>query len=109
MTAPPPIYADACALSVWVLRRFGEDPGALAHALCRASLGASRAITLAVKGRDRDRRLFEADDALVTVRLYLRLAEEAGLLEPAQTLHGLDLADQVGRQLGGWLRSLGEV
>jgi hypothetical protein len=36
-----------------------------------------------------------------------RLAASTGCLTEAQAIFALDAADRIGRQLGGWLRSLG--
>lgn len=106
---PAPLYVDAFALCEWLLGRFGDDPRALSAALCRSALTVLEAVTLALKGRRRDEHLELADESLVALRTQLRLAAAAGYLTDDQAMHGLDRADAVGRQLGGWLRALGPV
>lgn len=102
---PAPIFADTFDLGVWLVRHFGDDP--LGRAICEESLGLLRAITLALRDRHREDQLDEADERLVSLRVQLRLAHAIGALDERQMLHALDLADRVGRQLGGWLRALG--
>jgi hypothetical protein len=104
-----PIRIDALALCQWILGRFHEDARELPRALCREALTLTRSIVLALKGRAREHRLEHADEALVTLRLYLRIAEDTGLLTDEQVVHAFELADRVGRQLGGWMRSLGAL
>lgn len=106
---PAPLYVDAFALCEWLLGRFGDDPRVLPQALCRSALALLDAVTLALKGRRRDEHVEAADEHLIILRTQLRLAEAAGYLDERQLTHALDRADGIGRQLGGWLRSLGAV
>lgn len=106
---PAPIYVDAFTLCEWLLGHFGDKPGALSSALCGSALDLLAALTLALKGRRRDEHLELADERLLVLRTQLRLAAAAGHLTDAQLVHGLDRADAIGRQLGGWLRALGPV
>ena len=50
--------------------------------------------------------LEEVDERLITLRLQLRLANTTGLLNEDQFLFALQAADRIGRQLGGWQRSM---
>jgi hypothetical protein len=100
---------DTFALCEWLLGHFGDDPRVLASKLCRSALTLLEAVTLALKGRRRDEQLELADERLIALRTLLRLAAAAGYLTDAQVIYGLDRADAVGRQLGGWLRALGPV
>ena len=50
--------------------------------------------------------LEEVDERLITLRLHLRLANTTGLLNEDQFLFALQAADRIGRQLGGWQRSM---
>lgn len=105
-TAPAPIYVDAFSLCEWVLGRLDGRPGVLAGALCRLSLRLLTALSLALRDRRRDAQLAAADECLLTLRVLLQLAHKRGLLTEEQLVHALDLADRVGRQLGGWRRAL---
>lgn len=106
MNERAPIFTAAYRLARWTLEALDERPGTLAPALCRRSLALLEALALALKDRDREVRLDEADEALIQLRLSLRLAADIGLIEERQLLHALALADDVGRQLGGWFRAL---
>jgi hypothetical protein len=101
-----PIFADTFGLCQWLLERLDSQPGVLARTICNTGLKLLEAIALALKGRLREERLEEADERLITLRLQLRLAETTGLLTEDQTLFALENAARIGRQLGGWQRSL---
>ena len=106
MNERAPIFTAAFRLARWTLETFDRRAGTLAPAICRHALAVLEALALALKGRDRELRLDDADEALIRLRLGLRLAAEIGLIEERQMLHALSLADDVGRQLGGWYRSM---
>ncbi len=106
---PAPLYVDAMALAEWLLRRLGGDDDELAQRICRTSFDLAEAVTLALKGRRRDEQLEQADELLLRLRVQLRLAEKTERLSERRSLHALERADGIGRQLGGWLRSLGPV
>ena len=104
---PAPIYLDALALCEWIQARLGQDARPVARALCRTSLRLLEVIALALQGRDTEARLDEADERLISLRTQLRVAPAAGCLTESQMLYALECCDTVGRQLGGWLRTLG--
>ena len=106
---PAPIFAAAFALSEWLLGRLGDDERVLAREICRESIALLEEVALALKGRDVGARLDQADERLITLRLKLRLAAATGQLTEAQLLFALESADGIGRQLGGWLRTLGPI
>lgn len=100
-----PIFTAAWDLAAWLLPLAGRcGRGVLADELARAALVLLDHVTLALKNVDRDLALQDADLCLVRLRLRLRLAAETGLIEDRQCRHGLELADAIGRQLGGWQR-----
>lgn len=101
---PAPVLVDTLQFAAWLEGRFGADPRELARSLCRRVLTLLDAVVLALKDRDRDGRLAEADETLICLRLQLRLAATCGLLSDAQATHALGFADRIGRQLGGWIR-----
>ena len=49
--------------------------------------------------------LGEADKSLSRLRIYLRLCSDLKLLSVSQYEHGSRLAAEVGKLLGGWIRS----
>jgi len=104
-----PLYTDTIALCAWLLERFRDDDDLLSVSIRKRSLRLLGAVTLALKGRRRDDNLELADELLIVLRAELRLAGETGLLTDSQLLHALALTDSMGRQIGGWLRSLGPV
>lgn len=104
---PAPIFTDAFDLGTWLAQRLGPDAHPIALATFEDARRLLLAITLALKGRRRDDNIDEADERLIMLRVGLRLMAAAGLLEEAGLLHALEYADRIGRQLGGWQRSLG--
>jgi hypothetical protein len=103
---PAPLFVHSFDLAGWVLAHFAERGDALSRELCARTLALLDHITLALQGQDRAGRLDEADETLVGVRLRLRLAEQLGWLDERQLMHALELADAIGRQIGGWQKSL---
>lgn len=101
-----PLFTHCFDLAAWILGHFNTREGVLAHDLCTRSLGLLDAVTLALRDVDRQERLETADIVLVELRLRLRLAHEAGLLDERQMLHALAQADDIGRQIGGWRKRL---
>lgn len=97
------------ALSEWLLNKFDQDPGVLGPSLCRCGLLLVQAVVLALKDRDRDTQIDLADEQLIRLRVLLRLAVDTGGLSDRQYAFVLDKVDAIGRQLGGWARSLGPL
>jgi hypothetical protein len=101
-----PLFTETFSLCQWLLEQLDSQPSVLARVICENALKLLEAVTLALKGRLREERLEEADECLFTLRLQLRLADSISLLSEEQTLFALECADRIGRQLGGWQRSL---
>ena len=57
------------------------------------------------KGSARRERLERADEALARVRMYLRLAVHWRWLTEGQYYHAAGMLVEIGRLLGGWLKS----
>lgn len=101
-----PVFVDTFRLCNWLLGRLEKHPAPLPRALCSNALRLLEYVALAIKHRDLDTRLEQADERLIVLRLQIRLAEERSYLSQDQTLFALDCADQIGRQIGGWMRKL---
>ncbi len=101
-----PLFADTFSLCEWLLRHLDRETSVLARALCDDALRILEAVVLALKGWSRPERIAEADECLIVLRVHLRLAGATGLLAEPQLLFALECADRIGRQLGGWQRSL---
>ena len=101
-----PLFTDAWDLSAWLLTNLDGNPASLPTSLCRLSLALLDAVVLALKDIDRDQQIAVADTTLIRLRMRIRLAVETGLLSDRQALFLLDKADSIGRQLGGWIKSL---
>ncbi len=101
-----PLFTAAWDLNVWVLRRLGRDRAALPASICACSIQLLDTVVFALKDMERREQLGIADACLIRLRMRFRLAGETGLLEERQVLFLLRQADDIGRQLGGWLKSL---
>jgi hypothetical protein len=104
---PAPIFADTFSLCEWLLGRLEQSERVLARRICEEALLLLDAVGLALQGRGVGSRLDEADERLIMLRIKLRLAGSVELLTKEQLVFALKSTDAIGRQLGGWLRSLG--
>ena len=102
-----PLFRDAWRLVTWIQAAFDRDPRPLARRVCGLSLDLMESVTLALAWGDGGSHLERADDRLRALRVFLRMSRERGMLDERQLVHALSLADPVGRQIGGWIRSLG--
>jgi hypothetical protein len=103
---PAPLYVDTFDLCLWLIKQFGSNTEILPHRICCCSLDLLQAVTLALKGRRRDEHLEIADEQLITLRAQIRLANACDYLKDPQMLYVLERVDAIGRQLGGWIKSL---
>ena len=100
-----PVFVQAFDVAAWLLRQVkGGD--ALPQAVHRDALAMLDHVVLALKGVDRAHHVDRADAVNAVLRVRLRLAHEVGLLNERQLLYVAGELDEIGRQLGGWLRSL---
>lgn len=101
-----PLYTAAYDLADWILGHLKDRSDHLSADTCRLVLRLLDSVVLALKDRDRLEALDDADRTLLQLRQRLRLAATQALLDERQALHGLARCDDIGRQLGGWLRRL---
>ncbi|MBF0108655.1 MAG: four helix bundle protein [Magnetococcales bacterium] len=107
MTQPAPIHGDTMKLAAMVLRladvpALNRSP--LGRRLQEGVLRLLDHVILALAGFDRKQHLIAADAELQTLRGQLLLALEMEWLEEESFLALAEIAHQVGRQLGGWIK-----
>ncbi len=102
-----PIFTASWDLCTWLLKKARAQPhDMLARELAEEVLRLLDAVTMALKNIDRDNALLDADLILIRLRLRLRLAVETELFNDRQGQFALGQADDIGRQIGGWQKSL---
>lgn len=104
-----PLFVDALALCQWLDGHLGDSGRPAERRLLGHALDLLETLTLALKDRQRERRIEDADELLIRLRAQLRLALECGHLDVDQYGHVVERVDAIGRQLGAWRRSLGPV
>lgn len=105
--AAAPIFVDAMAAAQWLGHHFNQGD-VLGRRIHDRALDLLEAVTLALRDFDKLAELDEADRSLACLRVLVLLAHERELLDGGQLLYVTELLDRIGRQLGGWLRSLDE-
>lgn len=74
----------------------------LAEALQRKAFDLQDALIAAGQGNDIPASLRRADTALASLRLYLRLSRDLGILADSRYEHGARCLEEIGRLLGAW-------
>jgi hypothetical protein len=105
-----PIFSQTYDLLRWLLPLVGQMPrehrGGLTRRLADVAFAFQHALLCAAKQRDgTGERLREADVLLTELRVLLRLARDLELLSFKQYEQGARRTAEIGRLLGGWLRS----
>lgn len=112
MSEEMPIFTRTYDLITWLLPLTMSFPRAQRFVVTRrlqdAALGFQELIieANAQRGSARGQRLRLADAELLKVRLYLRLCERWQWLSPGQYRHVSAMVSEIGRLLGGWLRTV---
>jgi hypothetical protein len=107
-----PIFSKTFDLLTWLLPMTNHFPRAHRHTFTQRLLDAAFDLRERLeeanvqRGASRRAKLLEADAALAKVRLYLRLAERWQLLTPGQYQHAAVMVAEIGRLLGGWMKSV---
>lgn len=102
-----PIFTTSWDLCIWILTKARAQPhDILAQELAVEALRLLDTVTLALKNIDRVSALEDADLTLLRLRMRLRLAVEIDCLTDRQGQYALALADDIGRQIGGWQKRL---
>jgi hypothetical protein len=105
-----PIFTRTYDLLTWLVPVTNHFPRAHRYTVTRRLLDAAFDLRERLEeanlrhGKARMERLVLADEALVRVRLYLRLTVRWGWLSAGQYEHVATLVHEIGRLLGGWQR-----
>ena len=98
----------------WLLPKSEHFPRAYRFTLTQRLMGAALDLQDALaeaegsRGAARRRALATGDRALIRLRIYLRLAHQWRWLSPGQYEHVSRMVLEIGRLLGGWIKSEGE-
>ena len=107
------IFTRTYDLLAWLLPATNHFPRAHRHDFTRRLLDAAFDLRERLeeanlrKGAARRERLDRADEALVRLKVYVRLAAQLGWLNPNQYQHVAGMYAEVGRLLGGWQKATG--
>lgn len=108
--ASSPIFVKTYDLMVWlapILNGFPKDQRFRLAARLENSLFAFHEhLMRATRSKDKKPILMEADLELEKLRLYLRLAQDLKCLSFKQYEHAIRLCAEIGKLLGGWLKTL---
>jgi len=108
-----PLFARTFDFLSWLLPRTQSFPRpqrfTVTQRLQNAALDFQELIVEAeaARGAARLEKLRSADAALNKVRLYLRLTREWNWLTSGQYQHAAQMIAEMGRLLGGWLKTVG--
>lgn len=105
-----PIFSKTYDLMQWLIPRTLGFPksqrGVLARQVQAEMFGLYAALVDAGLGEEPPADLRRADASLTRLRTYLRLCHDLHLLSMGQYGYASQQAAEIGRLLGGWLRSL---
>ena len=106
-----PIFTRAYTFFSWLIERLEkvEQQAFLRGIILDTARLLMESLTLALQGFEPHYHSQRADEALALLRLHLRLGEDHGLLDEKQYLYAVESLDDIGRQLGGWLKSLNQL
>ena len=104
-----PIFTRSYDLLRWLIPLTIKFPRqqrfVIAEAVQRTALGLHERIIEAAKSEDRLPCLRQADVELTKLRFYVRLCRDFELVSFKQYKHAAERMAEVGRLLGGWIRS----
>lgn len=104
-----PIFTRTYDLIRWLIPMTVKFPRSqrfvLAEAVQRTALGFQERLIEAARADDAAPFLRQADTDLTKLRFYLRLCRDLELMSIGQYGHAARMVDEVGRLLGGWIKS----
>jgi len=105
-----PIFSKTSNFLLWLLQHTEKYPKSerfrLAKRIEDSAFEFYEALIHAVKTSDKRRYLLVADLELDKVRLYIRLAHARQLTNHEQYLFAAESLTEIGKLLGGWLKTL---
>ena len=105
-----PIFARTYDLLRWLIPQTTKFPRAhrfvLAARLQETALRFQERLIEAGRHRKPAPILAQADTDLAKLRLYLRLCRDLELIQFGQYEHGQRMVDEIGRLMGGWIKSV---
>jgi len=105
-----PIFTRTYDLLRWLIPATVKFPRqqrfVLAEALQRTALRFQERLIEAARAGDPLPALHQADTDLTKLRLYLRLCRDLAVISPGQYAHVVRMVEEIGRLLGGWLKSV---
>jgi four helix bundle protein len=105
-----PIFTRTYDLLRWLIPATVKFPRhqrfVLAAALQQAALQFQEEIVEAAHARQPRPSLERADASLSKLRLHLRLSHDLGCLGKGQYLHAAGMVNEIGKLLGGWLKTV---
>ena len=105
-----PIFTRTYDLLRWVIPATIKFPRqqrfVMAAAIQQSALRFQEEIIEAAYQRQPRPILEQADATLAKLRLHLRLSHDLGLLGKGQYWHVAGMVDEIGKLLGGWLKTL---
>lgn len=106
-----PLFSRTYDLLLWLLPQVTKFPKAhrfgLAERITRRALDFHETILAGVLARGAEQRTYQqrADAQLAQLRQLLRLSNDLNCLSMSQYEHSARLVTEVGRLLGGWIKS----
>ena len=103
------VVQKAYELTVWITRKVDKFPRShrytVGDRLVLRALDITEALTKAAYSTDKRRPLEDANNAVNSLRLLLRLAVEVELLNLASQEFAATKLEEIGRMAGGWRRT----
>jgi len=105
-----PIFAKTSNFLMWMMQHTDNFPKSerfrLAKRIEDSAFDFYEELVRAVKARDKRICLLQADLELDKLRLYLRLAHQRKLTSHPQYLYSAEALTEIGKLLGGWLKTI---
>lgn len=107
------IFIDSYKTCQWLLQNIPKaltiTDKMLTKRIVRKALVILEELTLAVQGYETLDHVMRADESVALIRVEIRLAMEQELLSVKQYQYLIEQYNCIGRQIGGWLKSLNEI
>jgi four helix bundle protein len=105
-----PIFSKTSDFILWLLDHTEKFPKSerfrLAKRIEDSAFSFYELLIQAARSSQKRRVLIQADLELEKLRLYVRLSQSRKLTNPRQYRHAAGMLVEIGRLLGGWLKSL---